>query len=89
MGKVLLGEKPLTETERNRRYRQRKRGLIPDEREMTDKQKLARLREENRMLRAELRRLEEQASDFARHDMYQTSRIKHLETMLAKKESMP
>ena len=89
MSKPPIGDAPMTAAEKMKRYRQRKRGLLPNEREMTDKQKLARLREENRMLRAELRRLEEQASDFARHDMYDASTIKHLQAKLAEKESMP
>jgi len=89
MGRPRLGEKPLTPTEKDRRYRQRQRGLLPNERQMTDKEKLAFLRAENRELRHALRCALEDASLNAQHSFNQEVTIKLLKAKLAKKESMP
>lgn len=57
-------DKPLTDVERNKRYRQRKRGDLPNEKGLTDAQIIKLLRAENRDLRKALRIAE---ADFSRH----------------------
>lgn len=60
MGRATIEDKPLTEVERNRRYRQRKRGHLPDLKRLSNEEIIICLRAEIRALRGTVRKLEEQ-----------------------------
>lgn len=64
MGRPPVEKEPLTSAEKQKRYRQRKRGLLPPvEKAVRPKTVLARLREENSLLRSENYELREQVKN--------------------------
>jgi hypothetical protein len=86
MGRKPIGAQPMTVYERVKRQRQRQRGILPNERELSDKQKLTLLRAEIRMLRKALWHAEQDAKSGAEREFGNMVEINSLKAKLARLE---